>query len=494
MKWLDGLKVKKAFSSAKQKSGELELTLLVGVHLYGFQRRALQDNIIRPLLQVLSSKGTTFGWKSYNLTAAEASLLEREASLAAIACGEKIDNIVSIQGRSLLPSNAEAVLQRLVQAEIISEKDEGRIGRSITTEYSSNPQEALGQLIIAWATTLKLDHSGFESAILASTLPTNWNEFRAFLGGAMLGLSRATVSLVKDKSVSILVDMPPIQRRCSIDAIYRSIESGLSSKQQGSNAKKSSRLLAFDPSKELPPEQFISVVVAITRDFTPWVFAKSGLDQNGQMPGGLQMEGTDPTTGLQFNFSEIMSINTEESCFEYCFGLVLFIVLNQHIDWNKTLPYKQVNELYRARLENYITRSAMPGSTIAPETREEILAASCKDSLDMAMFGAMIFWKPYYERMGSLFSNSKKNEPAGPILDGWELMAKWLGTPNGLPGFPLSLLQIRLAKKVTGPEIRGAGWEKRLEDFYGEISRRLIQRAIQLLNSSVAKDKGTIGA
>lgn len=492
MKWFDALKIKKVFTSAKERSSELELTLLVGVHLYGFQRRVLQDNVIRPLLQVLSSKGKTFGWDGYQLQAAEASLLEREASLAAIACGEKIDKVVSIQGRSLLPSNAEAVLQSLIQAEIFSEKDEGRPGRSITVDYSSNPQEALGQLIIAWATTLRLDHSGFKSAILASSLSTNWNEFRAFLGGAMLGLSRATFSVVEDKSVSILVDMPPGQRRRSIDAIHRFIESGLPSGKQGSNVKKSGHLLTFDPSKELSPDQFMRVVVMLTRDLTAWVFAKSGLDQNGRMPGGLRMEGTDPATGKQFDFSEIMSINTEESCFEYCFSLVLFIVFNHYNTWNKTAIYEQVNNLYRTQLGSYIARSMMPGLTVTPEKREEILAASCKESLDGSMYGAMIFWKSYYERMGSLFSK-KKIEGVGPIVDGRELMATWLGTPSCIPEFPLSLLQYRLSKKA-GAGIQGPGFDKKLEDEYGEISRRLIQRAIQLLNASVAKDKETVGA
>lgn len=488
MKWLDGLKVKKAFSSANQKSSELELTLLVGVHLYGFQRRALQDNIIRPLLQVLASKGKTFGWDGYQLTAAEASLLEREASLAAIACGEKIDKVVSIHGRSLLPSNAEAVLQSLVQAEIASEKDDGRIGRSITVDYSSSPQEALGQLVIAWATALKLDHSGFKSAILASSLPTNWSEFRAFLGGAMLGLSRATVSLVQDKSVSILVDMPPGQRHRSMDAIYRWVESGLPSKKQGNSAKKSGHLLVFDPSKDLPPDEFIKVVVDLTRAFTPWVFAKSGLDQNGRMPGGLRMEGTDPSTGKKFDMTELMSINTEESCFEYCYGLVLFVVINHYNTWNKTKVYEQVNNLYRSHYGNYLTRSSLPGITVAPEKREEILATSCKECLDMSMYGAMIFWKSYYERMGSLFSNQKKTEAVGPLVDGRDLMGTWLVNPSCISEFPLSLLQHRLSKKA-GAGIQGPGFDKKLEDEYGEISRRLIQRAIQLLNSSVAKDK-----
>lgn len=189
MKWFDGLKVRKVFDSAKGKSSELELTLVVGVYLYGFQRRALQDSIIRPLKDVLSNRGSSFGWSGYQLTATEVCLLAREAALAAIACGEKIEKAVAIQGRPLFPSNAEAVLLDLVQAEVTSEKDEGRPGRSIAVEYSASTQEALGQLIIAWATALKLDHSGFKSAILASKLPANWNEFRAFLGGTMLGLS-----------------------------------------------------------------------------------------------------------------------------------------------------------------------------------------------------------------------------------------------------------------------------------------------------------------
>lgn len=134
----------------------------------------------------------------------------------------------------------------------------------------------------------------------------------------------------------------------------------------------------------------------------------------------------------------------------------------------------------------------MPGITIAPEKREEILATSSKDSLDMAMYGAMIFWKSYYERMGSLFSNSQIKEPSGPLIDGRELMTIWLGAPNTLPALPLSPLQIRFAKKV-GPEVQGPGWDKKLEEHFGEISRRLISRAIQLLNSSVEESNGLVG-
>lgn len=485
MKWLDGLKVKKAFSSAKRISSELELTLLVGVHLYGFQRWALQDTIIRPLLQVLSSKGKDFGWNGYQLTATEAALLEREASLAAIACGEKIDKTVSIQGRSILPSNAIAILQSLVQAEIASENDEGRIGRSITVEYSSSPQEALGQLILAWATTLKLEHSGFKSAILASSLPTNWSEFRAFLGGTMLGLSRATVSLVQDKSLSILVDMAPSQRHRSIDAIYRWIESGLPSKKQGRLAKKSGYSLDFDPSKDLLPNEFINVVEALTRDFAPWVFTKSGLDQNGRIPGGMWMEGTDPITGKKFDMSELTRIWIEESCCEYCFGLVLFLVLNHYNTWDKTQIYEQVNSLYRNHYGNYITRSLPPGAATTPEKREEILTNSCKESLDMSMYGAMIFWKPYYANMCSSLKDPKKIQDVSPLVDGRELMSAWLVKPDCISEFPLSLLQHRFSKKA-GASIQGPEFEKILEDEYGEISRRLIQKAIQMLNASAA--------
>lgn len=135
---------------------------------------------------------------------------------------------------------------------------------------------------------------------------------------------------MQEKSVSILVEMTPTQRRRSVDATSRLIEAGLPSRKPEINAKKTAHLLSFDPSKDISSNQFISVAETLVRDFTPWVHTKLGLDQNGRMPGGLRMEGTDPTTGKQFDFTEIMSINTEESCFEYCYGRILFIILNDY--------------------------------------------------------------------------------------------------------------------------------------------------------------------
>ena len=282
MKWFDSLKVRRVFSHANHISPELELSMVVGVYLYGFQRRMLQENIIRPLKGVLAKSGSSFGWGHYQLTASEQTLLERESALAAIACGEIIENLVIIEGRTLVPKAAESLLLNLIRSEEAAEKNEGRQGRSIAVDYSAVHQEALGQLIIAWGSALKIDHPGFKTALLASDLPENWNVFRAFLGGALLGMTRNPFRPMLEKAVSIVVDMPEIQRRRTLEMLTSSLFAQATEEVQSLSQKNREGIQARNPG-----------------EISPWNIPE-GSDANDQSIDAARAKAENGDPGAQF--------------------------------------------------------------------------------------------------------------------------------------------------------------------------------------------------
>jgi len=185
------------------------------------------------------------------------------------------------------------------------------------------------------------------------------------------------------------------------------------------------------------------------------------------------MMGTEPSTGEEFYFDEIFAFSSEKASFEYCYGLMLFVVLIHFPTWYKSAGYKEVCTLYKAHLGRYITKSTLPGIALLPERISELTTASTEEIFEKARGAAMLLWMPTLEN-------------PEPRIFGPQLLALYLESSANLSAPHLTHLDLRYAKDWRR-ELMGQGTgvdslQQNLETHFGEIRRKLIRRGIELLN------------
>lgn len=232
------------------------------------------------------------------------------------------------------------------------------------------------------------------------------------------------------------------------------------------------------------PGLFVSVTKALAAELTPVLFQLGGRDASGMMPGGLVMESTDPSTGKKFSMDQVLIAFIEESSLAFAFGIAAFVVQNRNNTWAKSKDAAEVRSLMRDLFIQMNERQVLPTMTLSPERIREIAEKTVNEQFETAGFCFMPFWAEYYAMQEKVLSPGKFSAASlaslGTVRRGPERLAHWLDDPTTITPNPLALLQARLAER-SGVAYRGSNFQATLEEKYGEITRRLIRAAVDLL-------------
>jgi hypothetical protein len=374
--------------------------------------------------------------------------------------------------------------------------------------YSADPDEARTQVLVRWAEILEITQPDFVMNANRHWFLEQWTSMiTAMIAGSLTGFGRVPVEIALKRAKSEAASLPSYQlakARYMIQGVAKislslrttgqRIVPGVSQssptaahslhKMSSPTAPKASLdqaarqlsypLLRISAPEVINPERLLSITGTLAKQFKEWDYKRLGMDSNGKLPNGSRMVGTDPTTGKEFYFDEIIAFSSEQASFEYCYGLMLFVVLIHFPTWYKSAGYEAVCTLYKAHLGQYITKSALPGITLLPERISELIATSAEEIFEKARGAAMLLWMPTLEN-------------PEPRIFGPQLLALYLESPANLSAPHLTHLDLRYAKDWRR-ELMGQGTgvdslQQNLETHFGEIRRKLILRGIELLNT-----------
>jgi len=373
--------------------------------------------------------------------------------------------------------------------------------------YSADPDEARTQVLVKWAEILGTTQADFVMNTNREWFLEQWTGMTTtMIGGFLTGFGRVPAEIALKKAKSEAACLPPYQvarARYMIQSVAKTSFSQSTTRQRivpgGSQSSPTvvynSRdmgspmapvaplgrtekqppypLLRFSAPEGINPKRLLSLAGILAKQFKEWDYERLGKDQYGRLPG-LRTAGTDPTTGKEFDLDRIFDLSREQASFEYCYGLMLFVVLIHFPTWYKSAAYGDVCTLYKAQLGQYITRKEPPGITLSPERLGELTATSAEEIFEHARGTAMLLWAPM-------------QETPEPRIFGPKLLAEYLESPAHLSEPHLAYLDLRYAKdwrhELVGQGIGVDGLKQNLETHFGEIRRKLILRGIELLNT-----------
>ncbi len=236
-------------------------------------------------------------------------------------------------------------------------------------------------------------------------------------------------------------------------------------------------------------ELFISSAHALHQEILmPWLYERLGRDSDGMMKGGLRMVGTNKETGQSFSYDDVMNAYMQEAALGYCFGVLCFLATVHSNNWQKTPAARAARDRIASDLETLLTKGTPPGlgEKLGPARRKEVAAEEVSEILDVAGLSALSFWTAYYDVLYAPPSGKKPKKGApGKLVRGTEELRLWLENPGSRSENPLALLEMKLADRIGG-NCKGPDFQSKVEHFCGPVTRRLINRAIELMDAPLA--------